>query len=135
MCLKSLATDFFKDMIFHGHEFFRTISDNCFSVTFISGSKNYKSHDSFHFIFSISIKFFSWLWGVAFSNFLKNYDKEIVEKFQLFFFFVWNHLPLIFPLWKALINFQEPGNKWMSVELTCYVKTIIVFWIILRLLL
>ena len=105
MCLKSLATDFFKDMIFHGHEFFRTISDNCFSVTFISGSKNYKSHDSFHFIFSISIKIFSWLWGVAFSNFLKNYDKEIVEKFQLFFFGL-KQFPAYFSFVKSFNQFS-----------------------------
>ena len=41
MCLKSLATDVF----FMGMNFFRTISDNCFRVTLISGSENHKSHD------------------------------------------------------------------------------------------
>ena len=67
---------FFKDINFYGHAFFRTISDNCFRVTFIPGSENHKLHDSFSFIFSIYIKLFSWIWGVVFLNFLKNYDKE-----------------------------------------------------------
>ena len=40
ICLKSLATD-----VFYEHELFRTISDNCFSVTFISDSENHKLHD------------------------------------------------------------------------------------------
>ena len=42
-------------MNFHGHEFFKTVSDSCFSVTFISGSENHKSYDNI-----------LWLWGVAF---------------------------------------------------------------------
>ena len=32
-------------MFFYGHEFFRTISDNCFRVTFIAGNEYHKSHD------------------------------------------------------------------------------------------
>ena len=73
---------FFKDMNFYGHEFFRIISDNCLRVTFLSSGENHKSHDSFSFIFSISIKLFSWLWevcsskAIVFLNFLKNYGKK-----------------------------------------------------------
>ena len=37
---------FFKDMIFYGHEFFRTISDSFFKITFISGSEIPKSYDN-----------------------------------------------------------------------------------------
>ena len=35
-----MATD-----VFYEYELFRTISDNCFSVTFISDSENHKLHD------------------------------------------------------------------------------------------
>ena len=41
------------------------------AVTFICGSENHKSHDKFFFIFSISIKFFLWIYRVAFHNFQK----------------------------------------------------------------
>ena len=33
---------FFKEMSFYGHELFRTVSDSCFRVTFISSSENHK---------------------------------------------------------------------------------------------
>ena len=67
---------FIKDMNFYRNEFFRTISSSCFRVSFISGSKNHKSHDNFSFIFTFSIKLFLWLWGVAFLKFSENYKKE-----------------------------------------------------------
>ena len=60
---------FFKDMHFYGHEFFRTVSDSCFKVTFISDSENHKWHDNFCSIFSMSVKFSLWLWGIPFWNF------------------------------------------------------------------
>ena len=49
---------YFKHLNFYGHEFFRTVSGNCFRVTFISGRENHKSHEKLSFIFSISIKLF-----------------------------------------------------------------------------
>ena len=38
---------FFKAINFDGYEFFRTVSDSYFRVTFISGSENHKSNDNF----------------------------------------------------------------------------------------
>ena len=45
-------------MSFYGHEFFSTVSDSCFGVTFISGSDNHKSHDIFFQIFYFHQDFF-----------------------------------------------------------------------------
>ena len=45
----------------YGHEFFKTVSDSCFRVSFISGSE---SHGNSSFIFSMSAKFFMTL-GIA----------------------------------------------------------------------
>ena len=47
-----------QQMLFYGHEFFRTFSDSFFRVAFIFGNENHKSHDNFSFIFSIFIKLF-----------------------------------------------------------------------------
>ena len=66
---------FFNSTSFYGHQLFRTVSDNCFRVTFICGSENHKSHDNFSFKFSISIKLSLWFWGVGFFKFSKNCNK------------------------------------------------------------
>ena len=63
-------------MNLHRHEFFRTVSDSCLSVTFISGSENHKSHGNFSFRFCMSVKLFLWLWGIVFWNFQKIITKK-----------------------------------------------------------
>ena len=72
------SRSFFKNINFYGHEFFRTVSDSCFRVTFITGIENHKSHDDFSFIFFISIKvFYSFEEFIFFLlKFLENYNKE-----------------------------------------------------------
>ena len=99
-------------MSFYRHEFFRTVSDSCFRVTFISGSENHKSHDNFSPIFSTSIELFLWLWGVEFLKFLKNYNKEYLgektPKFALRGLFFLN-------FWRSLSkcpNFTKPPLPW-----------------------
>ena len=67
---------FFKDINFYGHEFFRTVSDSCLRVPFISSNKNHKPLDDFSFIFSISIKISLWFSDVAFLKFSENCNKE-----------------------------------------------------------
>ena len=65
-----------QQMLFERHEFFRTVPDRCFRFTFISDSENHESHDKVSFIFSMSAKFFLWIWGVVFLKFGENYKKK-----------------------------------------------------------
>ena len=122
---------FFKDMSFYRHEFFRTVSDSCFRVTFISGSENHKSHDNFSPIFSTSIELFLWLWGVEFLKFLKNYNKEYLgektPKFALrglFFLNFWRNVCR-----SALISRNLPcPEKFLAARLGLYLPITIFWW-------
>ena len=53
-------------IFFYGHFlrtfFFRTVSDSCLKVTFISGGENHKSHDIFLYIFHFHQAFSMALW-------------------------------------------------------------------------
>ena len=58
-------------MNFYGHEFFRTVSDSCSRVAFISGNENHKSHDNYFFIFSMPVKPFYGFQEKLFETFTK----------------------------------------------------------------
>ena len=78
------------------------------------------SRPNFIALFYFTLKLFTKMWFLTFikcQHYVQlfwscPYDKETVENFQLFFFFfIWNHLPLICSLWKALIvrNLEVDG--------------------------
>ena len=64
-------------MNFNRHEFFRTVSDSCFKVNFISGGENHQSHDNLScFAFSNSIKLFFMALKSSFFEFFRKLLKR-----------------------------------------------------------
>ena len=100
------------------------------------------SRPNFIALFYFTLKLFTKMWFLTFikcQHYVQlfwscPYDKETVEKFQLFFFFFYLKPFTAHLFFVKSFNCEEFGSRWMSVELTCYVKTI-VFWIIFWLLL
>ena len=92
MPMQSLAADvFLKDMNFYRHEFFR--------ITFISGSKNHKSHYNFSFRFSISMDFYGFeeqlIWNFQKFTIKKQRDGVYIllrPRLQVLRQFLWNFL-------------------------------------------
>ena len=69
---------------FYGHEFFKTVSNTCFRVTFIFGSENHESHNNFSFIFFIHIELLLGLLKIAFLKFSKKLQKPNSVMWSIF---------------------------------------------------